>query len=145
MNQTTREILEKQRAQIVAKLEPMLERTRELRKELITLEGQLREMIEEFEAVDVAIKALDAKKPAAEITIMQAVLQVLEDRPEGMTAQEILSEINTRYFNGRIVRPSLSPQLSRLKDRDRKIDLRGNKWVLLPSEPTLFTAKDRRL
>jgi hypothetical protein len=65
---------------------------------------------------------------------------VLKDHEnDGMTAMEILAEINTRYFGGRIVRPSLSPQLSRLKDRDRKIELRGNRWFPLPSEPTLFS------
>lgn len=74
--------------------------------------------------------------------IMEAVLEVLRDREDGMTALEILAEINTRYFGGRIARSSLSPQLSRLKDKHGKIDLRGNKWFLLPQQPTLFV--DRR-
>jgi hypothetical protein len=68
---------------------------------------------------------------------------VLKDHPDGMTALEILHEINTRYFAGRIERTSLSPQLSRLKDRDGKIVLKGNRWLLLPEAPQLFD--DRRI
>lgn len=72
---------------------------------------------------------------------LEAVLEVLKLNPEGMTALEILAEINRRYFDGKIVRTSLSPQLSRLKDRDHKIVLRGNRWYSLAEQPTLFTPK----
>jgi hypothetical protein len=72
---------------------------------------------------------------------MQAVLAVLEHKPNGMTALEILDEINAKYFNGTIVRTSLSPQLSRLKNRYEKIELRGNRWYRLPEEPMLFNRR----
>jgi hypothetical protein len=78
---------------------------------------------------------------SAKPTIMQAVLEVLRQHPNGMTALEILEEINNRHFDGTIVRTSLSPQLSRLKDRDHKIILRGTRWFLAPEEPSLFTQK----
>ncbi|KGJ65713.1 hypothetical protein BJA5080_08307 [Bradyrhizobium diazoefficiens SEMIA 5080] len=74
---------------------------------------------------------------------MEAVLEVLNHKPNGMTALEILDEINAKYFGGTIVRTSLSPQLSRLKNRDGKLELRGDRWYRLPEEPELFS--DRRL
>lgn len=88
----------------------------------------------ELKRIDLVLATLEkaaSKKP----TIMDAVLEVLKDQPNGMTALEILAEINMRYFNGAILRTSLSPQLSRLKDRDHKIVLRGTKWFIAPEQP----------
>jgi predicted nuclease with TOPRIM domain len=147
MTNTTREILLARKAELTAKLQPMFARTKEIRKELNELEGEIRKLAADFDAVEVALKAVDASNAKGEqLTIMQAVLEVLKDSPQGLTAREILSEINQSFFGGSIVRESLSPQLSRLKDRDKKIDLIGKKWVLKPqTDPTLFTAKDRWL
>jgi hypothetical protein len=96
----------------------------------------------ELDQIQSALRAIEQTEVKGNLTIMQAVLEVLKDHPNGMTAMEILAAINTRYFAGSIARTSLSPQLSRLKDRDVKIELKGNKWFLLPEEPLLF---DRRI
>lgn len=49
-----------------------------------------------------------------EKTIKEAVIDILKPGPKGMTAVDILAEINRRY-NADYPRTSLSPQLSRLK------------------------------
>jgi DNA-binding transcriptional ArsR family regulator len=69
---------------------------------------------------------------------MQAILEVLKDKPQGLTARQLLTELNERYYGGRLARHSLSPQLSRLKDRDKKIEYRDGQWVRLPDQPSLF-------
>jgi len=86
-------------------------------------------------------KLEEAVAQSAEPTIKEAVLEALAQRPEGMTALEILDEINKRYFDGKIVRTSLSPQLSRLKNDDKKVTLRGNRWHLIPEQPSLFVRR----
>jgi hypothetical protein len=130
------------KADLVGQLPAMSAKFRELRESLIEIEAQFKAIQNELEAIDEALKKL-AKPEATSgpITIMQAVLEVLNHKPNGMTALEILDEINATYFKGTIVRTSLSPQLSRLKNRDKKIELRGNRWYRLPQEPTLFNRR----
>ena len=128
--------------ELVAKMQPLFPETARLRKELVETEGLINEIQEELRQVLALLKKLDEestkKRPP---TIMEAVLEILRHQPNGMTAQEILAELNEKYFNGKIARHSLSPQLSRLKDRDKKLELRGNRWFRLPDEPSLFTQK----
>jgi predicted nuclease with TOPRIM domain len=139
---TTRDILLSRKSELVAQLPAMAEKFTELRKTLIDMEAQFGAHQKELEAIDEALKKLaEPEATAGPITIMQAVLEVLNHKPQGMTALEILDEINEAYFNGTIVRTSLSPQLSRLKNRDKKIELRGNRWYRLPKEPTLFNRR----
>ena len=64
--------------------------------------------------------------PLPNMTIKQMVMQVLKDKPKGLNAHEILVEINWN-FDRHLVRTSLSPQLSRLKD-DGKIVARNKLW-----------------
>ncbi|WP_139316332.1 hypothetical protein [Pseudochrobactrum sp. B5] len=63
-------------------------------------------------------------------TIKDYVVQVLSDSKKGMTALDILYEINSR-FGKSYDRPSLSPQLSRLKENG-VLGLRGSVWYLKP-------------
>jgi len=137
-----RQMLEEKDAEVRAKLAPLFERCTTLRKELVTTEGQIARLNAELREIDLALRAVgDAQKKSGRLTIMEAVLEVLKGKPEGMTSQEILAEINAEYFDGTVRRHSLSPQLSRLKDRDKKIELRGDRWIALPDEPGLFTPK----
>ena len=136
---TTREMLLARRTELIAQLPKMADHFRELREELIKCERQFEETEKELRTIDEALRALADREPNKPPTIMQAVLEVLNHKPNGMTALEVLAEINEKYFNGTMHRTSLSPQLSRLKDRDKKIELRGNRWYRLPKEPTLFT------
>jgi predicted transcriptional regulator len=126
------------RTELIGQLPEMTQRFRELREKLIEAEKHFAEVEKELKAIDEALKTLIDTEPQRPPTIMQAVLETLNHKPNGMTALEILDEINARYFNGTIVRTSLSPQLSRLKDRYKKIELRGNRWYRVPQEPSLF-------
>ena len=65
-------------------------------------------------------------------TIKEAVLQVLDDYPEGLIALDVLARINER-FALELVRTSLSPQLSRLK-QEGKILNHGSTWLKKPAK-----------
>jgi hypothetical protein len=137
-----RELVLRQKEQIEARIKALTTTTDERRKLWVDALNELKAAQEELERTNLVLKSLDeAIAKSAQPTIMQAVLEVLKHRPEGMTALEILAEINDRYFDGSIVRTSLSPQLSRLKDRDHKVTLRGNRWFLRDEQPTLLTPK----
>jgi hypothetical protein len=139
---SVREMLLTRKEELVAKMEPLFPETARLRRELIDTEALITEIQDELRQILALLKKLDEestkKKPP---TIMEAVLEILRHKPNGMTAQEILAELNAKYFDGKIRRHSLSPQLSRLKDRDKKVELRGNRWFRLPDEPSLFAPK----
>lgn len=137
-----RDMLIEQREAVLRLYRPLEEEIKSLRFELHGKQRDLMALAAEAERINRAIAAVEKEDVAAYISIMDAVMAVLQDRPEGMTANEILAEINTRYFGGTIVRSSLSPQLSRLKNRDGKIELRGKKWFALPAEPNLFAPKE---
>jgi predicted nuclease with TOPRIM domain len=138
---TTREMLLSRKSEIAEQLPAMAEEWQALRKSLIAMQERLDALQKELETIDEALKKLEPEVTQGHITIMQAVMEVLNHKPNGMTALEILDEINVAYFNGTIVRTSLSPQLSRLKNRDKKIEIRGNRWYALPKEPTLFNRR----
>ncbi len=139
---TVREILAKRKEEIVAKLGPLHDEMTRLRRALVDAQAKLAELNDELRQTESALKAVDddaaKKKPP---TIMEAVIEIMRSKPTGATAREILTELNARYFDGKIARHSLSPQLSRLKDRDKKLELRGDRWFLLPEEPSLFAPK----
>jgi predicted nuclease with TOPRIM domain len=138
---TTRELLLSRRNELAEVLPAMAEEWQALRTALIAMQGRLNALQKELATIDEALKKLEPEETQGPITIMQAVMEVLNHKTNGMTAIEILDEINAAYFNGTIVRTSLSPQLSRLKNRDKKIELRGNRWYALPKEPTLFNRR----
>lgn len=137
-----RDLLLARREEIATKMAPLYEACTRLRKELVQTEGSIVLLQDEMRQVETALKALeDAAAKKRPPTIMEAVVEILRNRQSGMTAREILNELNAKYFDGKIARHSLSPQLSRLKDRDGKLELRGDRWFLLPDEPTLFAPK----
>jgi hypothetical protein len=65
-------------------------------------------------------------------TIKEAVLEILEKKPNGLTAMDILKELKTK-MNMPYARTSLSPQLSRLK-RDGKVRQDGVVWSRITVE-----------
>jgi hypothetical protein len=136
------DLLKHQKEQLQAKAQEFAAITEERRRAYVEALKQSEATAEELKRVEIVLKKLEeVTAKSTPPKIMQAVLEVLKLKPEGMTALEILAEINSRYFDGKIMRTSLSPQLSRLKDRDKKITLRGNRWYLLAEQPTLFTRK----
>jgi chromosome segregation ATPase len=137
-----RDMLLARKEELVTKMTPLFSDTARLRKELVETEGLITEIQEELRQILALLNKLDEEsKKKRPPTIKEAVLEILRHQPNGMTAQEILTELNEKYFDGKIARHSLSPQLSRLKDRDKKLELRGNRWFRLPDEPSLFTPK----
>jgi hypothetical protein len=135
---TARDLLLNRRSEITGKVAPLIADIARLKETLAVRQRELAAWNAELDQIQSALRAIEETEAKSRLTIKQAVLEVLKDHPEGMTALEILAQINTRYFGGDIPRTSLSPQLSRLKDNDQKIELTGNKWFLRPQEPSLF-------
>jgi hypothetical protein len=133
-----RELLEARRAAIDAEMHPLFKEHQYRREMLIEIETQILKLRDELTEIEQLLKSMGAQE-APRITIMEAILATLDHKPEGMKAQEILAELNDKYFGGKLARHSLSPQLSRLKDREKKIELRGDRWIKLPDQPSLFT------
>jgi hypothetical protein len=62
-------------------------------------------------------------------TIKDRVLTILDKNPEGMTSSQILNVLQISGLPD-LARESLSPQLSRLRNHDHKIDLNHGLWTL---------------
>lgn len=134
----TRSVLLDRKEQALARRRDLVDQHAALRKQMWDVAAQVGAVSSEIVEIDAMLAAAEALQAKRNLpTIMDAVVEVLADHKDGMTALEILAEINAKYFGGKIIRSSLSPQLSRLKDRHKKIGLDGNKWFLLPQEPTL--------
>lgn len=112
--------------------EPLLERRRELRAEYEEVTKKLGVLKKELDEIERAEQAIAGNVPDRKmtLTIKEAVVRVLDDEKRGMTAQQILVAINDRFFDGAVVRSSLSPQLSRLNYKDKKIKFDGTLWSL---------------
>ncbi|PWB60812.1 MAG: hypothetical protein C3F17_13920 [Bradyrhizobiaceae bacterium] len=114
-------------------MEPQVQRRRELRAALAEVDAQVEGLAKELREIDVALEAITtaaSAPPARTPTIKEAVLQVLKERGRGLTSNEILDAINDRFFGGDMERTSLSPQLSRLKNEDKKVVLLGTQYFL---------------
>ena len=139
MSNGPREVLMAHMQQVEVSIARLTVETEERRSKWEQSASELEAARKEAKQIQFLLSKLDeAVAQSSEPTIKEAVLEVLKHKPEGMTALEILDQINERYFNGKYVRTSLSPQLSRLKNDDKKITLRGNRWYLLPEQPSLF-------
>jgi hypothetical protein len=92
--------------------------------------GSLAETVEESD--DVLVETgVDARDDGAAMdrtmTIGDMALKVLEEAgPEGLTSNEVLEKIRTNWLPA-LMRTSLSPPLSRLKDRGQ-ITLKDERW-----------------
>lgn len=78
-----------------------------------------------------------------EKSIKEAVIEILTTQGKGMTAIDMLAEINQK-FGTAYPRTSLSPQLSRLKN-DGKIRRKGTIWRLAKCAPDKIEASDPNL
>jgi hypothetical protein len=128
-----RDFLETRMAELKTAGEPLLKRQHALRKELSQIEAELGSIQSEWQELQKANQAIGkSRKPEptraspSTLTIKDAILKVLEDHPTGLNATGILREINAKYFDGGIERTSFSPQMSRLKNHDRKVVQRGD-------------------
>jgi hypothetical protein len=126
-----RDFLERRREEIRKKMEPLEAVSESLRAQLSANEIKLQALAKEQSDIEKALRAL-GKKDASEtsVTIKDAILKILGDAPGGLTPREILAALNERFFDGTLLRTSMSPQLTRLKNDDRKIRQRGDKYFL---------------
>lgn len=69
------------------------------------------------------------KKEAKGSTIKEDVINLLEFYGRGVTALNILEDLKKRYNRRNLMRSSLSPQLSRLK-QEGKLEYFDKKWIL---------------
>ena len=123
-------------------------------------EGPLKEhlrslMLEKVQLRKAAIAAGIEDKPLAEPdrpritrkvqtgTIKEAVIAILAEAGEGMTAGDLLVRLNERN-NSALIRSSLSPQLSRLK-QEGHIFLTGRIWHLAEQTPKEIEPSDHNL
>ena len=129
---TVRDFLESRRAKLLIEMRPLEAATAELRAQLSAQDGKLRVLANELNDVQKALHALGKNEQASDtyISIKDAILRVLAKEPNGMTSAEILAAINDQFFNGTLMRTSMSPQLARLKNDDEKIRQRGERYFL---------------
>lgn len=108
------------------------------------IETQMQAFQEELAQLDSVESMLSGKRVVIKEarnapTIKEQILSVLADEVDGVRSNEILDVIKKKYGTN-LLRESLSPQLSRLKD-EGKITLTGRKWFLAkinpPSDTTL--------
>ena len=126
-----RAYLESKRSEVRKAMLPLETSTASLRSELSAQDAKLRSLAKELSDIEKALQALGKRQKAEnEISIKEAILLVLADMPNGLTAAEILTAINDRHFGGTVVRTSMSPQLARLKNDDHKIRQRGERYFL---------------
>jgi hypothetical protein len=105
--------------------------------EIKTQQVALRKELAEISAAETAIEsscngedATTRKRVSSRLTIKDMIIGVLENKIEGADAFKILEMIKEKYGKD-ISRPSLSPQLSRLKTDDGVLELDGNNWRLV--------------
>jgi hypothetical protein len=137
-----RDFLEKQMASVRGAGEPLIQRREALRAELAEIDAKLQKLDAEWRDLETAAKAIgkapaqdEPRKPSTGPTIKEAILTVLAEHPKGLSAGDLLREINTRFFDGQIKRTSFSPQMSRLKGRDRKVVQRGELYFRKAESP----------
>lgn len=112
-------------------------RKAEIKKQQAALKIEMQEILTAEAAMGPAIAA-DVGQPkrsrlSSKITLKDMVKEVLSGRPEGADSFKILDLIKEQYGK-EVARASLSPQLSRLKNDDKALELRGSNWFLLPEK-----------
>lgn len=134
-----RDFIKRRRKEIEREGQPLAARRQELEDEMRRIDQRFAEMRLEWTELEKAAKAIALEvdsqiEPAVEgrkpsVTIKEGILKLLADVDGGMTSQDILHNINQRYFQGKIERTSFSPQLSRLKGEGR-ITSQGSLYFL---------------
>jgi hypothetical protein len=124
-----RDYIERRRDEIRRQLVPLEATAAELRSKLSAADAKLHALTTEAVEIEKALQAIGARENRkTTITIKEAILAVLADAPHGLTSSELLEAMNDKFFEGTLVRTSMSPQLSRLKT-DGKIKQRGEKYL----------------
>lgn len=106
-------------------------RREEIKEQIAALKQELRELnLAEGAIKSGVVPSRDegVASSSSRTTIKEMVVEVLEDRPNGAEASEII-ELIANSFGESIARSSLSPQLSRLKE-EGVLSLEGRVWLL---------------
>ena len=128
---TVRDMLERRRAEIRKEMQPLEASSLELRTKLSSIDAKLKTLSIEAGDIEKALQVVGKREPAkTEITIKDAILDVLATSPNGLTSSELLDKMNEKFFGGALVRTSMSPQITRLKNKDQKIRQRGERYFL---------------
>jgi len=114
--------------------------------EIKKLRDELAFELQEVQAAMDAIKGVRAHREAEQaltrLTIKEMIISVLASHREGGTADQIIGWI-IKSHNTEVARPSLSPQLSRLKaGGEISLNEETNKWRLQPH--MFFANQDAR-
>ena len=124
-------MLERRRAEIRKEMQPLEASSLELRTKLSSIDAKLKTLSIEAGDIEKALQVVGKREPAkTEITIKDAILDVLATSPNGLTSSELLDKMNEKFFGGALVRTSMSPQITRLKNKDQKIRQRGERYFL---------------
>ncbi len=106
----------------------MISRKQKLEKSIKTLEKRMEREKKEYDELCIAIDVMQrfgvqvdesgsATQEGIPATIGDMALEILKEYPDGLTASQILKEIQDRW-KPELVRTSLSPPLSRLKEKE---------------------------
>jgi hypothetical protein len=132
-----KEFLIRRRQELMQALAPLVDQRAQIDVQINRLKKELSDIEQAAKSIglqppqpELQLVAEQRKRPA--ITIKKAVLDVLRDQPKGLIALDILARVNHRFDLG-IVRTSLSPQLSRLKQEGKVTNL-GEIWRLVPQK-----------
>jgi hypothetical protein len=125
MTTTLKDFLPQRKAQIKAQMAALKKELQAIQ----TAEGAIVSDDEEIATVTTQ------RRKTSKITIKDMIVAVLENKPEGADSFAIIDLIKEKYGKD-VPRPSISPQLSRLKTDDGLLGIRGSNWVLLPKKKT---------
>ena len=110
---------------------PLEDAAAHARKDLAATDARIKQLLKTEGDLERAIQALGKReRRKTEITIKDAILKALAGAPHGLTSGELVVVLNDQFFDGRLERTSMSPQLTRLKNVDRKIRSKGDRYVL---------------
>jgi hypothetical protein len=127
MDETLRHFVER-------RIQELIDAERPLREKLEEIARERRELERTAKAIGLG-SIINTRSESAEgqrKTIKEAVIEILNSKPHGLTAMDILKELNS-MTDTKYPRTSLSPQLSRLK-RDGRITQSGIVWSLAKSK-----------
>ncbi len=126
-----RDYLEQQLQKTRKERAPLEDAAAKMRRELAATDARIKVLLKAETDLERAIGALGKQqRRKTEVTIKEAILKALADAPHGLTSNELVSALNEKFFDGALERTSMSPQLTRLKNKDRKIRSKGDRYVL---------------
>lgn len=113
-------------------LEPLRHQQHDLQAKIRAYERELSDLQSAAKAIGIVNRIEKplgvTRRTAPKLTIKEAILEVLQDYPDGLIALDLLPKINDR-FSWKMARETLSPQLSRLK-QEGKLLYREGVWTL---------------